>query len=131
MRPKRRRRRRGGQREAGSPSRVLGHDSGRRSCRKRRREKLQYSGGRWRNEGKKTAENDRSDKSRRDMRRNEAQNSHSAFRIRESFHCRMATSTAAVTAAALFGSDHSRTPGSGGRRGAALTDLRHVARHNL
>lgn len=33
------------------------------------------------------AGNDRSDKSWLDMRRNEAQNSHSAFRLEESFHC--------------------------------------------
>lgn len=131
MRPKRRRRRRGGQREAGSPSRVLGHDSGRRSRRKRRREKLQYSGGSWRNEGKKTQQKTTEVINHGvicEEIRHKIATVHSEG---ESFHCRMATSTAAVAAAALFGSDRSRTPGSGGRRGAALTDLRHVARHNL
>lgn len=80
-----------GQREAGSPPRVLGHGLRRSRRHTRRRGKTTEFRGKvekwaagW---GVGGAKNDRSDKSWTDVRRNEAPNGHSAFRLGQSFHC--------------------------------------------
>lgn len=83
-----------GRRQAGSPLRVVsGRCGGVARGRGRKTTEFRKKVEKRRGGKKKPAGNDRSDKSWLDVPRNEAQNSRSAFRLQESFHCGAATST--------------------------------------